>query len=126
MPRCDDAVEDIDTEARFFIAIDLDSGYWQILAEKEARTRLAFFTPEGKKRWKDIPMGALNSTATFVTMMNTLKSQWDELAANEVSRMSEAKSLSTMFFCSAELWNNFSHTSAQYSRSSNTTTLPST
>ena len=37
IPRCDDAVEDIDTEAKFFIAIDLDSGYWQVLAAKEAR-----------------------------------------------------------------------------------------
>ena len=80
MPRCDDAVEDIDTEAKFFIAIDLDSGYWQILAEKEARTRLAFFTPDGKKRWKVMPMGALNSAATFVAMMQKLQQQWDALA----------------------------------------------
>eukprot|EP00957_Ditylum_brightwellii_P202439 15330188-Ditylum_brightwellii.AAC.1 len=29
IPRCDDAVEDIDTEAKYFIAIDLESGYWQ-------------------------------------------------------------------------------------------------
>jgi hypothetical protein len=80
MPRCDDAVKDIDTEAKYFIAIDLDSGYWQILAEKEARTRLAFFTPDGKKRWKVMPMGALNSAATFVAMMQKLQQQWDTLA----------------------------------------------
>ena len=50
IPRCNDAVEDIDTEAKFFIAIDLDSGYWQVSAAKKAREKLAFFTPDGKKR----------------------------------------------------------------------------
>ena len=53
-------MEGIDTEAKFFIAIDLDSGYWQVVAEKDAREKLAFYTPDGKKRWKVMPMGALN------------------------------------------------------------------
>ena len=34
IPRCDDAVEHIDTEAKYFIAVDMDSGYWQVVAEK--------------------------------------------------------------------------------------------
>ena len=56
IPWCDDAVENIDTEAMFFIEIDLDSGYWQVVAEKEAREKLAFFTPGGKKRRKVMPI----------------------------------------------------------------------
>ena len=76
----DDTGEDIDTEAKYFIAIDLDSGYWQVVAEKEAREKLAFFTPDGKKRWKVMPMGALNSASTFVAMMMELQRQWQALA----------------------------------------------
>ena len=81
IPRCNDAVKEIDTEAKFFIAIDLHSGYWQIVAEPEARAQLAFFTPDGKKRWKVMPMGALNSTATFVAMMTTLQKEWEAKAS---------------------------------------------
>jgi hypothetical protein len=73
-------VEGIGTNARFFIAVDMDSGYWQVFAELEARSRLAFFTPTGKKRWKVMPMGALNSAATFVAMMTKLQTKWDEAA----------------------------------------------
>jgi hypothetical protein len=60
MPCCDDAVEEIDSAACYFISIDLDTGYWQVVADEGARTRLAFFTPDGKKWWKVMPMGALN------------------------------------------------------------------
>jgi hypothetical protein len=80
IPRCDDAVEEIGPYAKFFIAFDLDSGYWQIASDMEARARLAFFTPTGKKRWKVMPMGALNSAATFVAMMTKLQHKWDRLA----------------------------------------------
>ena len=30
--RCDDAVQDIDTEENYFIAVDMNSGYWQVVA----------------------------------------------------------------------------------------------
>ena len=29
---CDDAVQDIDTEENYFIAVDMNSGYWQVVA----------------------------------------------------------------------------------------------
>ena len=82
IPRCDDAVEEIGTYACFFIAVNMDSGYWQIVSEKEARSRLAFFTPEGKKWWKVMPMGALNSASTFIAMMTKLKTK-DTLAQEQ-------------------------------------------
>ena len=31
--RCDDAVQDIDTEAKSFIDAETDSGYWQVVVE---------------------------------------------------------------------------------------------
>ena len=33
IPRYDDAVQDIDIQAKYFIAVDMDSGYWQVVTE---------------------------------------------------------------------------------------------
>ena len=66
IPRCDDAIQDIDTEENYFIAVDIDSGYWQVLAEGEAWQTLSFFIPDGKRQWKVIPMGALYAAPTFI------------------------------------------------------------
>ena len=57
----------------------MDSGYWQIVVEPEARARLAFFTPEGKKWWTVMPMGVLNLAPIFMAMMLTLRWKWDHL-----------------------------------------------
>ena len=73
-------MEEINTDACFFIAIDMDSGYRQVIAKEAAHERLAFFTLTGKKHWKVMPMGALNSAAIFVAMMTKLKAKWDQLA----------------------------------------------
>ena len=69
---CDDAVQDIEKEAKCFIAVDMDSGYWKVVAEEEVRKRLAFFTPDGNWRQKMMPMGSLNVDPTFVVMMMKL------------------------------------------------------
>ena len=37
IPRCDDAVQNIDTEAKPFISVYMDSRYWQVVTEEEAR-----------------------------------------------------------------------------------------
>ena len=34
LPFCDDLVHGIDTEAKYFIAVYIYSGYWQVLAEE--------------------------------------------------------------------------------------------
>ena len=80
IPRCDDAVEEIDTQARYFISIDLDSGYWQVRASKNARERLAFFTPDGKKTFCRMPMGAVNAMSVFCSMMNIFRGRWHAVA----------------------------------------------
>ena len=33
IPHFDDAVQDIDIEAKYFISVDMDSGYWKLVAE---------------------------------------------------------------------------------------------
>ena len=78
--RCDDAVSDVGPRARYWISVDLDSGFWQILVEPASRPKLAFFTPIGKKRWTVMPMGALNSSSIFVAMTTELQTAWDQLA----------------------------------------------
>ena len=32
---CDDAVQDIDTEEKYYIAVDMYSGYWQVTTEEK-------------------------------------------------------------------------------------------
>ena len=51
----------------------MDSEYFQVLVEEDARERLAFFTPYGKWLLEVIPMGALNASPTFLAMMINLK-----------------------------------------------------
>ena len=79
-PRCDSTVHSINTEENYFISVDMDNGYCQVVAEEEACERLAFFTPDGKRRWKVMPMGDLNADTTFLAMMTKLQMEWDTLA----------------------------------------------
>ena len=80
IPLCDDSVQDIDTEEKYFISVYMDSGYWQVVAEEEARERLKLFTPDGKRRWKVITIGELNAAPTFVAMIMKLQMEWETLA----------------------------------------------
>ena len=50
IPLWDDKVYYIETQVKYFIAVDMDSGYWQVVAEEESCERLEFFTPDGKWR----------------------------------------------------------------------------
>jgi len=78
--RCDDAVKEIGN-AKFYITMDLDSGYWQICCEDSSKPKLAFFTPTGKKRWTVMPMGATNAHPVFVALVSKFKKEWDEKAS---------------------------------------------
>ena len=79
IPRFDDTVQDMDTEENYFIDVDMDSGYWQVVAEEEAHEILAFLTPDGKRWWKVMHMGALNADPKFVAIMMKLQMEWDTL-----------------------------------------------
>ena len=61
IPFCDDAIQEIYTEAKHFISVDMESGYRQVVAEEEARERLAFFTLDRKRRLKVMHMGDINT-----------------------------------------------------------------
>ena len=79
-PLCDDALQDIDTKSRYFIAVDMDSVYWQVATEKEAHKILESFTPDRKRRCKVIPMGTLNEDPTFIETMMKLQIEWEILS----------------------------------------------
>lgn len=75
--RCDDAVEGIG-DSNCFLTLDLDAGYWQVKMHEAAKEKTAFFTPEGKKHWKVMPMGILNAHAFFVAMSTDFKREWNQ------------------------------------------------
>ena len=97
VPRCDDVVQEIYTGANYFIVVDMDSGYWQVVAEEEARKRLALFSLDGKLRRKLMPMGDLNSAPTFVAMMMKLKWNDTHNLKNVVWKMLHQNSLLLFF-----------------------------
>ena len=78
--RCDDAVKDIDAKAKYYIAVYMDRGYWQVVTEEDARERLALFALDRKRRWRVMPMGDLNAASTFLATMMKLHMEWDTLA----------------------------------------------
>ena len=80
--RCDDAVKAIG-DAKYYITMDLDSGYWQILVESSSKAKLAFFTPTGKKRFLVMPMGATNAHPVFVALVSKFKKEWDAMARQQ-------------------------------------------
>jgi hypothetical protein len=63
--RCNDAVEGIG-DAEFFLTMDYDAGYWQVAMDQASKEKTAFFTPEGKKHFNVMPMGATNAHPAFV------------------------------------------------------------
>ena len=79
LPCYDDAVQDIGTEARYFIAVEMDSGYWQLVGKEEAHKRLAFFSLDRNQWCKVMHTGDLNSYTTFVSMIMNLQMEQDTL-----------------------------------------------
>jgi hypothetical protein len=73
LPRCDDAVQEIDPREYAF-----DAGYWQVLIEKNSREKTGFYTPTGKAHWRNMPMGIKNAAAYFVCVVLNMKTEWDE------------------------------------------------
>ena len=51
----------------------MESGYLKVVLEEEAHERLAFFTPDGKRRRKVMTVGDLNAAPKFVAMMMKLQ-----------------------------------------------------
>jgi hypothetical protein len=87
--RCDDAVEGIG-DAEYFLTLDYDAGYWQVAMNNASKEKTAFFTPDGKKHFNVMPMGATNAHPAFVAMVNKFKEAWDALYDTRIKHSAEA------------------------------------
>ena len=74
----------------------MDSDYWRMAAEEEAYKRMDFFNQDGKRQWKVIHIGALNSAPEFVEIMTKLQQNWVTLDNERKLKMSHQTSLLMM------------------------------
>ena len=69
LPRIDETLDKLGGN-RYFTAMDLTAGFWQVELSEDAALKTAFVTPDGLYQWDVMPMGLANSPATFQRLMN--------------------------------------------------------
>ena len=73
LPRIDDTL-DLLSGARYFTALDLASGYWQVRMDPTSREKTAFTTYSGLYEFNKMPFGLVNAPATFQRLMESVLS----------------------------------------------------
>lgn len=73
LPRIDDSLDALG-KAKLFTTLDLASGYHQVAMDERDRQKTAFTTPFGLYEYMRMPMGLINSGATFQRMMSSTMS----------------------------------------------------
>ena len=71
LPRCDDLLSSLHGK-KYFSALDLESGYWQIPMSVADKEKTAFVTPFGAWQFKVMPFGLRNAPATFQRTMDAV------------------------------------------------------
>ncbi len=69
LPRIDQILEELGG-ARYFTALDLQHGFYNLQIHKEDRPKTAFSTPDGHYEFIRLPMGLKNSPSIFQRTMN--------------------------------------------------------
>ena len=64
LPRVDDLLDAL-SGSRYFCALDLRAGYWQLSVVPEDREKTAFVTPDGLWEFIGLPFGVSHGPATF-------------------------------------------------------------
>lgn len=64
LPRVDDILDTL-AGSQYFSTLDLLSGYWQVVVDKEDQVKTAFCTPDGLLEFQVMPFGLCNAPATF-------------------------------------------------------------
>lgn len=79
MPRIDEVLNKV-SKARYISKLDLTKGYWQVPLDEDARGKSAFVTPFGQYQFNVMPFGMVNSGATFVRLVHTVLSGYEEFS----------------------------------------------
>ncbi|UYV60444.1 hypothetical protein LAZ67_1001171, partial [Cordylochernes scorpioides] len=71
IPRIDDVMDTLQG-SKYFSAIDLRSGYWQVEIEEKDKEKTAFTTTHGLYEFNVMPFGLCNAPATFERNMDNV------------------------------------------------------
>jgi hypothetical protein len=74
LPRVDDTLDRLGG-SKFFTALDLTAGYWQVEMEAGSGEKTAFSTPGGLFEFTVMPFGLTNAPATFQRLMDQVLSE---------------------------------------------------
>lgn len=69
VPNIEEQLSDL-SGMKYFTALDLMSGYYQIKVDSESRPYTAFVTPNGHYQFTRVPFGLTNSPAVFMRAMS--------------------------------------------------------
>ena len=80
LPRIDDTLDALQGN-KYFTALDLHSGYWQVAMSDQDKQKTAFTCPQGLFQFNTMPMGLCNAAATFQRLMQYVlhNLQWTRL-----------------------------------------------
>ena len=98
--RCSGSIEDLGVSygKLYFISLDDRFGYHQIRVRECDQEKLAFFTPEGKKRCIVVMrFGPKNAPAFYTAMMKVLRDEWVILFHSTKDCVPSDTSISTIF-----------------------------
>ena len=71
--RVDDSLESLGSvNAKYFSTMDLESGFWQLTLDEDAKQLCAFITYDGLYQFERMPFGLKNAPATFSRLMGTV------------------------------------------------------
>jgi hypothetical protein len=62
------------SQSRYFTALDLAAGYWQVRMDPDSREKTAFARLSGLYKFNVMPFGLHNSPATFQRLMENVRS----------------------------------------------------
>ena len=71
LPRIDDSL-DMLSKSKFFITLDLASGFWPVKMEPSSKEKTAFVTHSGLYEFGVMPFGLVNAPSTFQRLMESV------------------------------------------------------